>query len=154
MDKIKVALEFEKFPARHTCEGENLSPRIRIEGCKGESMALIMDDPDAPGGTWVHWVAWNLPVLNDIPEGIGKEKILERPFPAFQGNNSGDEIGYDGPCPPRGHGPHRYYFKVYVLDRRLELRPGASKKELEKAMDGKVVQHGEAVATFERKRIV
>jgi Raf kinase inhibitor-like YbhB/YbcL family protein len=151
LDKIKVTLEFEKFPARHTCEGENLSPGIRIEGGRGELMALIMDDPDAPGGTWVHWVAWNLPLLNDIPEGIDKEKELERPFPAFQGTNSGDEIGYDGPCPPRGHGPHRYFFKVHVLGHRLDLRPGATKMELENAMEGKVVQYGEAMATFERR---
>lgn len=150
MDKIKVTLGFDRFPARHTCEGENVSPEIRIEGGKGACMALIMDDPDAPGGTWVHWVAWNLPMVNIVPEGIAKEMMLERPFPASQGMNSGDEIGYDGPRPPRGHGPHRYHFKLYVLDRRLDLNPGATKKELENAMKGKVMKYGEAIATFER----
>ena len=151
MEKIKVRLDFEKFPKKYTGEGENISPPIEIEGAKGASMALIVDDPDAPGGTWVHWVLWNAPLMTNIPEGILKDGKLAKPFKAFQGKNSGNGIGYDGPYPPKGHGPHRYFFKVYVLDRDLELASGATKKDLEKAMTGRISQMGEAMATYERK---
>jgi Raf kinase inhibitor-like YbhB/YbcL family protein len=150
-DKIDVRLNFEKFPIKFTGEGENTSPPIDIEGAKGASMALIVDDPDAPAGTWVHWVLWNMPVMSHIPGGIPKERKLVLPIKAIQGMNTGREIGYDGPYPPKGHGPHRYFFKVYVLDGDLDLPAGATKKDLEKAMAGKMMQMGEAMATFERK---
>lgn len=150
MEKIKVHLGFDRFPRKYTGDGENLSPPIKIENAKGESMALIMDDPDAPRGTWVHWVAWNLPVVSSVPEGIPTKQMATTPISIWQGRHSGDDIGYDGPCPPRGHGPHRYFVKVYILDSRLDLPPGSSKQDLEKAMQGRVLQQGEAMATYER----
>jgi len=151
MDKINVKLGFDKVPRKFTGEGENVSPPIIIDGAKGKSMAIIVDDPDCPTGTWVHWVVWNLPVTSSVPEAFPKEPKVTSPLPAVQGENTGDEIGYDGPYPPKGRGPHRYYFKVYVLDSMLELEPGRKRLDLVKAMEGKVVQYGEAMATFERK---
>lgn len=151
MEKVKVRLGFDKVPREYTGEGANISPPIRIEGGKGASMAIIVDDPDAPRGTWVHWVIWNMPVVDTIPQGIPKDPRIEKPFHAEQGMNSGDESGYDGPYPPSGHGPHHYHFKVYVLSQMLDLPPRTDKKMLEKAMEGKILQYGEAVATYERK---
>lgn len=150
METIKVDLGYDKIPRRYTAEGQNSSPPINVEGAKGKSMAVIVEDPDAPKGTWVHWVIWNIPVMTTIPESVPKYDNLKHPFTGAQGMNSGDEIGYDGPFPPKGYGPHRYYFKVYVLDSMLELEPGTTKEELLKAMEGKIVQQGEAMATYER----
>jgi Raf kinase inhibitor-like YbhB/YbcL family protein len=150
MDDIEVRLGFVRFPVRYTGEGDDLSPPLEVVGAKGNSMAIIVDDPDAPMGTWVHWVIWNMPVMSHVPEGVPKDKALDRPFPARQGINSGKGMGYDGPYPPKGHGTHHYHFKVFVLDRTLDLTPGASKKDLERAMEGHVLQHGEAVGTYSR----
>jgi len=149
MDKIEVSLDFGAFPDRFTCSGEDISPRLIIKGAKGLSMAIILDDPDAPMGIYTHWVIWNLPIVETIPENVPKAGKLEEPLKAVQGRNTSGELGYMGPCPPRGK-PHRYYFKVYVLDKMLSLAPGASKKELEKAMEGHVLQYGEAMATYGR----
>ncbi|HSV42409.1 MAG TPA: YbhB/YbcL family Raf kinase inhibitor-like protein [Methanomassiliicoccales archaeon] len=151
MNRIEVDLGFERFPIEHTCEGVNISPPLRIKGAQGVSMALIVDDPDCPTGTWVHWVIWNMPVLDLVPGNLPKQAEMERPFPARQGLNTGGEVGYDGPCPPRKHGPHRYFFHVYVLDRTLELGPRTTEKELRQAMEGHVLQSGQAVATYERR---
>ncbi|QLH74366.1 MAG: YbhB/YbcL family Raf kinase inhibitor-like protein [Methanomassiliicoccales archaeon] len=151
MEKVKVALGFDRFPRKYTGEGENISPPISIDGAKGRSMAIVVDDPDCPTGTWVHWVIWNMPVVPLVPEAIEKRPHIERPFMAVQGTNSGDEIGYDGPLPPRGHGPHRYYFKVYVLDSEIDLEAGATKEDLMRAIRGRTIQQGETMATYERR---
>jgi Raf kinase inhibitor-like YbhB/YbcL family protein len=148
--EIKVVLGFERFPVRNTGEGKNLSPALWLEGAEGKSMALIVDDPDAPSGTWVHWAIWNMPVLVKVPEGVPKGGEIINPFPARQGTNSGRGLGYDGPFPPKGHGTHHYHFKVYILDGHLDLRPGATVAELVRAMEGHVLQRGEAVATYSR----
>ena len=150
MEKIQVRLDFERFPVRCTGEGENVSPPIKVVGAKGVCMAMIVDDPDAPMGTWVHWVIWNMPVMEHVPECVPKDKALDRPFSARQGTNTGKAIGYDGPYPPKGHGTHHYFFKVYILDRPLDLMPGATKKDLERAMEGHILQYGEAVGTYDR----
>lgn len=150
MEKLKVNLGFERFPVRFTGEGENLSPPFEVVGAKGISMAMIVDDPDAPSGTWVHWVIWNMPIVAHVPEGIPKDGTSERPFPAKQGTNTGKKIGYDGPFPPKGHGTHHYFFKVYVLDRQLDLQPGAMKNDLIRAMEGHILQYGEAIGTYSR----
>ena len=99
----------------------------------------------------MHWVIWNMPVTGMIPKGMPKTAKVDEPIHAEQGLNTGDEVGYDGPYPPSGHGPHRYYFKVYVLSQKLDLPAETDKKMLEKAMAGKIVQYGEAMATYERK---
>jgi Raf kinase inhibitor-like YbhB/YbcL family protein len=150
MEKLKVNLGFERFPVRFTGEGENLSPPFEVVGVNGCCMAIIVDDPDAPAGTWVHWVIWNMPIVAHVPEGVPKDKALELPFSAKQGTNSGNKTGYDGPYPPKGHGTHHYFFKVYVLDRHLDLHPGAMKSDLVKAMEGHILQYGEAIGTYSR----
>jgi Raf kinase inhibitor-like YbhB/YbcL family protein len=149
MERVTVHLDFKEFPREHTCDGRNRSPRVRIEGAKGTTMALIMDDPDAPRGTWVHWVIWNMPVVSEIPAEFPKARNTEIPFHSMQGSNSGRGIGYDGPCPPPGK-PHRYYVKIVVLDARLDLSPGATADELRSAMEGHVLQIGETMAMYGR----
>lgn len=114
-------------------------------------MAIIVDDLDAPGGTFTHWRAWNISPLGEIPRGIPPRGNVEQPVHVMQGMNDFGRIGYDGPCPPKGHGVHHYHFKVYILDRKLNLNPGASREELEKAMKGHVIQCGELVGLYERK---
>ena len=150
MKEIKVGLGFERFPVQNTGEGKNLSPALWLQGAEGKSMALIVDDPDAPGGNWVHWVIWNMPLLVKVPEGVPKGREIVNPFRARQGTNSGREVGYDGPFPPQGHGTHHYHFKVYILDGPLDLQPGATQTNLLEAMEGRVLQRGEAVATYSR----
>jgi Raf kinase inhibitor-like YbhB/YbcL family protein len=149
MERIAVHLDFKEFPREHTCDGRNRSPRIRVEGAKGKTMALIMDDPDAPRGTWVHWVIWNMPVVGEIPAEFPKARTTEIPFHSVQGSNTGRGVGYDGPCPPPGK-PHRYYFKIIVLDADLDLAPGATADELRKAIGGHIVQTGETMAMYGR----
>ena len=150
--ELVVKLEFDKFPAKYTCDGEDISPKILIEGLSEEvkSIAIIMDDPDAPFRTFTHWLIWNIEPTNEIPENIPKEKEISEPIKAKQGINDFGEIGYGGPCPPAGK-PHHYHIKVYALDTMLDLEAGADKKSLEKAMEGHIIQYGEAVATYERK---
>ncbi|NJE26371.1 YbhB/YbcL family Raf kinase inhibitor-like protein [Thermococcus sp. MV5] len=152
---LKVSSVFgenELIPSKYTCEGIDVSPPLHLEGLsdKAVSIAIIVDDPDAPIGTFTHWVAWNIPPVAEIPEGVPKERVVESPIKAFQGKNDFGRIGYNGPCPPRGHGVHHYHFKIYVLDTTLDLKPGATKKELEKAIQGHVIQFGELVGLYER----
>jgi Raf kinase inhibitor-like YbhB/YbcL family protein len=149
MQELTVKLEFSKFPSQFTCDGANTSPRVEITGAKGMCLAMIIDDPDAPSGTFTHWVIWNIVPVGTIPENMPREKLITHPISAVQGMNSGSRIGYTGPCPP-GHNPHRYFFKVYVLDKMLNLAPGSKKAELEAAMEGHVLQTGEAMATYVR----
>ena len=153
VEKLVVKLPFEKFPSKYTCDGTDISPRIEITGVKedAKTIAIIMDDPDAPIGTFTHWVIWNLPASKEIviPEAFPKDSVVEKPLKAVQGINDFKRIGYGGPCPPPGK-PHRYFFKVYALDAELDLKPGASRKDLERAMEGKTIQYGEAMATYGR----
>ncbi len=147
--RLSVELDFSEFPAEHTCDGADVSPELRIGGAEGaEALAIIMDDPDAPGGTFTHWVVWNL-APGDVPANLPKQGMVEAPVRAVQGLNDFGRVGYAGPCPPPGK-PHRYFFRVYALDTLLELEPGASREELESAMKGHVLAYGEAVATYGR----
>jgi hypothetical protein len=136
----------ETIPKKYTCEGANVNPPLTMLDVppNAKSLALICDDPDAPVGTFVHWVVWNVnPVTREIKEGakdIGMEGITD-----FR------TIGYGGPCPPRGHGPHRYFFKLYALDSTIALKPGSSKKDLEKAMEGHILAKAELMGTYERR---
>jgi Raf kinase inhibitor-like YbhB/YbcL family protein len=148
-EEIGVDVGFSKVPLKFTCDGEDISPRIILKGAKGASLCLIMDDPDAPGGVFTHWIAWNIDPVEEIPEGMPKSATVDRPIKAVQGRNGFNRIGYNGPCPPRGR-PHRYFIKVFVLDSRLSLPPGASRSELERATQGKIVQTGQAMATYAR----
>ncbi|MDM7938853.1 MAG: YbhB/YbcL family Raf kinase inhibitor-like protein [Methanothrix sp.] len=149
MKSIKVNLGFEKVPDVHTCQGEDISPKIEVLELNATSMAVIVDDPDAPSGTFTHWLIWNIPPTEVIPEAIPNNATIKKPIQAVQGRNSFGEIGYAGPCPPPGK-PHRYFFRVFGLDSMLDLRPGATRQDLEKAMKGHVLAQGEAMATYGR----
>jgi Raf kinase inhibitor-like YbhB/YbcL family protein len=133
------------IPAKHTCDGADVNPPLSIGNVpeKSKSLALIVDDPDAPMGTWVHWVVWNI--------GPGTKGIPENSVPqgALQGTNDFRKQGYGGPCPPSG--THRYFFKLYALDASLPLKAGATKAQLEQAMKGHVLAQAELVGLYRRK---
>ncbi len=138
----------ELIPPGFTCEGENTSPELNWENAPENTagFALICDDPDAPGGTWVHWVIYNIPAeANQLIRGIPDKKTFENG--TMNGSNSWPRIGYSGPCPPAGK-PHRYYFKLYALDKTLELEPGATKEQLLKAMNGHIIAEAEWMGTY------
>ena len=141
----------EFIPKEYTCDGDDISPPIYIgkipEGTK--SLVIIVDDPDAPGGTFTHWVAWDIPPTGEIPMGIPRNEEVNKPLHIVQGKNDFGRIGYNGPCPPRGK-PHHYHFKVYALDTELHLALGSSRAELEEAMEGHVIAWGEVVGLYER----
>jgi Raf kinase inhibitor-like YbhB/YbcL family protein len=149
MNNISVKLNFSQVPKEFTCLGKNISPEIKVSGTNATSLALILDDPDAPRGTFTHWIIWNINPVGTIPEGIPNVPNLQTPIIAVQGLNSGGKIGYMGPCPPSGK-PHRYFFKVYGLDAMLNLKAGSDRSRLETAMKGHILQQGEAMATFGR----
>lgn len=146
---LVVKLGFDRIPDEYTCLGMDLSPRIEIQGLNATSIAVIVDDPDAPSATFTHWLIWNIPPIDVIPKAIAKSATLKEPFRALQGMNDFGEIGYAGPCPPPGK-PHRYFFRAFGLNRMLNLPAGATVTDLEKAMQGHLLQKGEAVATFGR----
>jgi len=141
----------DRLPVDHTCEGKNVSPQLSWGGVPtgGKSFSIICEDPDAPSGIWLHWVVFNIPATEDsIAEGVSAQPVL--PNGARQGVNDFNKIGYGGACPPKGHGPHRYVFKVYALDCLLTLEAGATKADLEKAMKGHVLGMGQLSATYSR----
>ena len=137
------------IPSRFTCDGDDASPPLVWTGAPAaaQSYALIMDDPDAPNGTWVHWVAWNI-TGTALAESIGRDASLANGM--RQGMNSWQKTGYGGPCPPSG--THRYFFKVYALDRKLDLAPKTDAKALTAAMEGHIVAQGELMGSYARKR--
>jgi Raf kinase inhibitor-like YbhB/YbcL family protein len=137
------------IPIQYTCDGKDVSPPLALTSIPTgtKSLAIICDDPDAPMGTWVHWVLFNLPPeTRELTEGIPSKKILANG--AKHGMNDFHKYGYGGPCPPGG--THRYYFKIYALDRELSLEPGATKNELLKAMDGHILSEGQLMGRYKR----
>jgi Raf kinase inhibitor-like YbhB/YbcL family protein len=149
MKSLVAKLDFDRVPDESTCQGIDVSPKIEIKGLNAISLAVIVDDPDAPSAVFTHWIIWNIPPTDIIPKAIEKKATIDEPFDAVQGTNDFGEIGYSGPCPPPGK-PHRYFFRVFGLDRMLDLPAGSTAKELKRAMEGHVVQKGEAVATYGR----
>lgn len=140
----------EPIPKKYTCEGENVSPPLRFSQVppKSVSLVLIMDDPDAPRGTFDHWIVWNIsPTVKELNEGA-KEFAHLSPSP-MQGVNGFGKTYYQGPCPPAGK-PHHYHFKLYALDVQLSLPEGASKQQVEKAMDGHILMQAELIGTYQR----
>ena len=138
------------IPKQFTCDGADISPPLSWstvpEGTK--SIAIIVDDPDAPAGTWVHWLVYNLPPdLKGLPENVPAQKTLANG--GMQGMTDFRRIGYGGPCPPSG--THRYFFKVYALDSILDLFPGAIKKRLLSAMEGHILAEGELMGKYRRE---
>lgn len=141
--------EGEMIPRKHTCDGPDISPYLTWDGLPEgtESLALICDDPDAPAGTWVHWVVFNIPAgTSELPEGIPGEEEL--PDGTRQGRNDFRRIGYGGPCPPGG--THRYYFKLYALDTVLDKEAGATKDELLEVMEGHVISRVSLMGRYSR----
>lgn len=143
----------ERIPVKHTGEGADVSPPLEWgdppAGTK--SFALICDDPDAPVGTWDHWVLWNLPgERRKLPENVAKVDTLPDLGGARQGKNSWPKIGYNGPMPPKGHGTHHYNFALYALDAPLDLKAGADKKTLLAAMKGHVLGQARLTGTYSR----
>jgi len=141
----------ETIQAKYTCDGENLSPPLKWSGAPSgvKSFAVIADDPDAPVGTWVHWVVFDVAATTtELPEGLPKSQFL--PGGAKQGLNDFKHLGYGGPCPPPGK-PHRYFFKLYALDSVLDLKPGATKKEVERAIEKHILAQGELMGLYKRK---
>ena len=138
------------IPVRYTCDGNDISPPLAWTGVPvgTSSLVLIVDDPDAPVGTWVHWLLYDIPVgINDLPEGLpATDKVTDI---GTQGINDFQKIGYGGPCPPLGK-PHRYFFKLYALDTMLSLDPGKTKKELENAIQGHILAKTELIGTYGR----
>ena len=141
--------EGKSIPSDYSCKGRSISPALAWSGAPGNtvSYALIVEDPDAPGGTFVHWVIYNIPAIsNSLQQAVTHT-------PAFgdgaaQGSNGAGHQYYDGPCPPSG--THHYYFRLYALDTRLDLPPGATADQLRKAMQGHVIAQGELMGTFSR----
>ncbi len=141
--------EGQPIPAKYTCEGKNISPPLKWSGVSAgaKSLALIADDPEAPVGTWVHWVLFDLsPGTSELPEDMAKSQHVAG---APQGLNDFKHLGYGGPCPPPGK-PHRYFFKLYALDTTLGLKPGATKQEVERAMQNHVLAQAQLMGTFKR----
>jgi len=150
--------EGEPIPTKYTGEGQDVSPPLTWSGLPAgtRELALVCDDPDAPTAEpWVHWVIYKIPGdVAELPEGVAKTPHLKQLSGAIQGKNSwpsGQTIGYRGPMPPPGHGRHRYYFKLYALDVKLVLEPGATKTQLLTEISGHVLGEGQLMGTYERR---
>jgi Raf kinase inhibitor-like YbhB/YbcL family protein len=140
----------DPIPRKYTCDGEDTSPPLQwSDPPQGtQSFAVIADDPDAPMGTWVHWVLYNLPAsIRALPEGVPLDANL--PDGSRHGQNGWRRLGYGGPCPPGG--THRYFFKLYALDVQLDLAAGASKEELLQAMEGHILATTETMGLYTRQ---
>ena len=147
-----ASTEGAQIPKKFTCDGEDGSPELRWSGVPSgvKSIAVISDDPDAPGGTWVHWVVYGLPPESTgLPPAVATTETLAGG--GKQGTTDFKRLGYGGPCPPQGHGGHHYFFKVYVLDSESTLEAGATKADLLAEMDGHILGQGQLVGTYERK---
>lgn len=139
------------IPSKYTCDGEDVSPALSWTGAPAntKSFAIISDDPDAPMGTWVHWIIYNIPVsVTSLPEAVPQKESLDNG--ALQAITSFRSIGYGGPCPPSG--THRYYFKIYALDMTLNLKPKETTKEtLVKTMQNHILAQAEIMGKYKRK---
>ncbi len=140
----------EFIPKKYTCEGENISPALAWSGVPAgtKDFVLIVDDPDAPMGDWVHWLVYNiLAPSNSLKENIFN--LVGASLPYTQGKTSFGDIGYGGPCPPPGK-PHRYFFKIYALDTTLNLKPGVNKPQLLKTMEGHILEQAQLIGLYKR----
>ncbi|HYY93770.1 MAG TPA: YbhB/YbcL family Raf kinase inhibitor-like protein [Pyrinomonadaceae bacterium] len=155
-DKITIKLTSTAFdeggmiPSQYTCDGQNVSPPLAWSGLPEgtKTLALICDDPDAPRGTWVHWVVYQIPASeHGLPENLPARETLDNG--ARQGINDFKKPGYGGPCPPSG--THRYFFKLYALDTDLNLPPAATKDQLLKATEGHILAQGQLMARYKRE---
>ena len=134
----------DEIPGRHTCEGQDTSPALSWSDppAQARALALVVDDPDAPGGPFTHWVAWNIdPMVGGLAEGESA---------AAEGRNDFGTTGWRGPCPPPGHGAHRYFFRLHALDAEVHVDSRAGRRELERAIAGHVLATAELVGRYER----
>jgi Raf kinase inhibitor-like YbhB/YbcL family protein len=141
----------QRIPSKYTCDGQDVSPPLEWESVPDgtESFSLICDDPDAPRGTWVHWVVYEIPPnMKNLAENVRPER--EPGSGIRQGKNDWPKIGYGGPCPPSG--THRYYFKLYALDTKLNLKPGVTKEQLLQAMKGHILAETQLMGIYSRQR--
>jgi hypothetical protein len=148
MKLTSTSFEGSQIPAKFTCNGVGISPQLAWSAAPAgtQSLALIVTDPDAPGRTFVHWVLYDLPAgAQSLPEGLPTQYQL--PDGSRQGRNDFGNLGYGGPCPP-GHSPHHYVFTLYALDAKLNLPVGATRAQVEAAMQGHVLAHGELIALY------
>jgi Raf kinase inhibitor-like YbhB/YbcL family protein len=139
------------IPSKYSCDGQDISPALEWKDIPvaTKSFALISDDPDAPVGTWVHWVVYNIPSnISSLSENVKPEKDFKNGM--RQGNNSWPKIGYGGPCPPSG--THRYFFRLYALDTMLDLKSGATKAQLLQAMKGHILAEAQLMGKYKRQR--
>jgi len=153
MDIRSSAFKFgEEIPKKHTCDDIDISPPLTWSGAPEgtKSFVLICDDPDAPVGTWVHWVLYNIPPqTTQLPENVQKTEILASG--AQQGQNDFRRTGYGGPCPPPGHGYHRYFFKLYAVDTTLNIKAGkATKEEVLRAIDRHILIEAKLMGKYKR----
>ncbi|WP_207514987.1 YbhB/YbcL family Raf kinase inhibitor-like protein [Longitalea luteola] len=131
----------ENIPSKYTCNGDGINPPLEIKNIPEgtQTLAIIVEDPDAPNGIYDHWVVWNIKPTNIIPENSN---------PGISGNNSAGKTGYHPPCPPTG--THRYYFHVFALDHHLDLIPGGPKEKLQEAMEAHILASGTIIGTYKR----
>lgn len=135
----------ERIPKKHTCDGVNVSPQLAWDKVSGaSSYAIIVEDPDAPSGTFIHWVIYNI-LGTSIPEGVRPNSEV-----GIQGKNDFGRMGYGGPCPPHGNGNHRYFFKVYALNSQLPAVSGVSANRLNELIQNKIVDSGEIMGIYSR----
>lgn len=142
------------IPTKYTADGPDISPSLGWQNLPQgtKQVALIVDDPDAPRDQpWVHWVIYGIPgSVEGLPENLAKNREISQPVLALQGVNDFGKIGYGGPAPPKGHGIHHYHFKIYALEKTLDLEPGLTKQQLLDAIKGHVIAQGELIGTYER----
>ncbi|MDZ4833612.1 MAG: YbhB/YbcL family Raf kinase inhibitor-like protein [Candidatus Melainabacteria bacterium] len=146
----KTVKEGKSVPINHTGDGKDVSPELSWTKAPvtAKSIAVTCEDPDAPGGVWFHWIVFNLPPTTaGLPEGIAKTPSIAAG--AGQGTNDFEKVGYNGPAPPKG-AEHRYQFKVFALDKKLDLKPGCDKKQFYKALSGHVVGRGKLTGLYKR----
>lgn len=150
MDNIKVSIDFLEFPPTHTCDGQDISPKITIDGLEADSVAIIVFNPSMRSTfSYCAWLIWDLPPLPVIPPGIPHGKIIKSPVSALQGTNDAGEVGWTGPCPLPGQ-MARYLFRVYGLDDYLEISGGSRKEALMSAMHDHIIQYGETEGVASR----
>jgi len=153
MKDIVLEIDFmgQLFPREYTCDGEDMSPPIRLTGVMAPYLAIIVDDHVTPDRWFTHWIIWDIPAGNLIPAHIPREPVLKKPFPAVQGRNDFGRTGYRGPCPPDGE-THTYFFSVFGLATRLDAPPGAPRRVVAEAMTGHIIQRGIPVPASYRRR--
>lgn len=137
----------ETLPSKYTCDGENINPPLSISGTpeNAKSLVLISDDPDAPAGTWTHWTVWNIdPKTAEVSEN-------SVPANSVEGTTSFDETGYGSPCPPKGTGTHRYVFKIYAIDKLLDLPTSLKAEELYKTIEPSIIDKAEIIGLYSRQ---